>query len=475
MTQDETLRADQLAPHSMEAEEAVIGAVLVNPMCYPDVADLRADQFFVVRHAWIWEAITDLKTEADIVTIGEHLKARGRLDETGGRAYLAALNRQVPSALNVESYAREVQKLALRRRLIDAAARIARAAHSEDTPIEDVLALSEGAVREVLDDGAGENRDDPGAWAAAEYDRVAQWVAQPGVMRGFPCGIAPIDSRLGGFKTRHLHWVAGRPGMGKSTLLSQMAWGFAREGTPTLVFSLEMTGEELRRWMLAQITGVSAKRIEEGRITEAEHARVVEGIGVLRDRLAVFVEEPSGPSIPRLRSIARRYQRDHGVRVVMIDTLNNVREFGDDRDKANLNAQVTRISKVMQAWAKEDDVALFAAVQMNRAATQRQDKRPTLSDLRESGSLEQAAHVVIGLHREGYYDEAADQSVAEILYLKARMGDAAGKRTKLRWRGEWPGFEVNEEKVVQLGDLSARRTNGKALHAHNVPDEEDLF
>lgn len=473
MTQ-ETYRADQLAPHSIEAEEAVIGSVLLNPVCYQDVAYLRAEHFYIVRNAWVWEAVEELGAGADLVTISQHLQARGRLEEAGGRAYLAALITQMPSWLNVEGYAGIVRDLATRRRLLDVAGTLARLAHSEDTPLVDVLGQAEGAVRDVLDEGAGETHDDPQAWASAEMDRVAQWVKQPGVMRGFPCGIAPIDLRLGGFKTRHLHWIAGRPGMGKSTLLSQLAWGFAREGTPCLVFSLEMTAEELRRWMVAQMTRVSSKRIEEGRITADEHVRVNEGIAHLGERVPVFVEEPGMPSIARLRTIARRYQRDHGVRVVMIDTLNNLREFGDDKDKANMNVQVTRISKQMQAWAKEDDIALFAAVQMNRAATQRQDKRPTLSDLRESGSLEQAAHVVIGLHREGYYDEAANQSEAEVLYLKARMGDAAGKRDRLRWRGEWPGFEVNEEKVVQLGDLSARRT-GKTLHAHNVPDEDDLF
>lgn len=485
MARKETLqpemRADQLAPHEPEIEAALLQLALRDPRSIEDVRWLRPDDFFIVRHAWVWEAALDLGPVTDLLSVAQHLEARGRLAEIGGAAYLMALLAQYNpgSAEHHVPYARAVQEMAIRRRLIDAAGMVARVAHEKDTPLADVLARSESAVREAIDEGGDpELEDDRDAWASAEWDRMAEWARNPGQLRGFGCGFLPIDRTLNGFQAGHLHWIAGRPGMGKSALMCQMATGFAREGTPTLYFALEMDAEETRRWMAAQLARVSSTGVVAGTLNAHELERYQNALDALR-KLPLYVVRPKGGmSIPLLRAIARRYRRRHGVKVVMVDTLNNLDEFGSANKNSagsNLHAQVTTISKTFQAWALDDQVALFAAVQMNRAATQRADHRPTLSDLRESGSLEQAAHVVLAVHRDSYYDESADSSVAQIGYLKVRMGPGAGRWDKVLWMEEWPGFSIGQEKTVALGSLSAGRTNGKALHAHNVPEEDDLL
>lgn len=448
-TTQPAMRADQLAPHSVEAEEAVLGAVLLNPECYADVETLEAGDFFIERHGWVWEAVRELKHKADAVTVAQHLEARGRLKEAGGVAGVLALQLRTPSSLNVQGYADIVRGLATRRRMLDMASALARMAHSEDQPIDRLMEQAEEQFK-TLRDGAVVDEGAPSVtdFAWAEMARIDEWVRNPARIRGFRTGIAPLDAMSTGLQNGELTLLIARPGMGKSALLAQMASGLAQGGTATLLLSLEMTYERMLRRMACQIGRVSASALVEGRLEGEALGQYYEALGRLA-KLPLYVVEPKQRTVAALRALARRYRREHGVQVVMVDTADKLTA---SQQRTKQYEVATLISGDLAEWAHEDRLALVVAKQVSRDLKERNDKTPQLTDIRDSGAYEQDADNVWALHRPGYYDRNVAQDEARIVPLKAREADsvAANKDVLLRWQPTWPGFEYVNTLTVEL-------------------------
>ena len=447
-----TLKIDQLAPHSIEAESAVLGAALMNPDALNEVGFLTPEDFFIVRHAWIFEAmvtIRERKEPIDFMTVVSELEQNSRLAEVGGPAYILSLTNKTPNSLNTEGYGRIVERLATRRRLIDAASQIARAAHSDETDIEKVLDTSQAAMRSVSDrhiktiDKSKAVKD----IAALVLAKAKSYKENPVDIRGMRTGLLPLDHTVGGFVAGRLYHIAGRPGMGKSSLLAQIATGLAQSGCGVLMFSLEMSEEDMVWRMACQLARADSRALELGRASETEFKRFEKAIGEVT-KLPIWIDDQAGRSITAMRSIANRYQREHGICAALVDTMNRV-----GQEAADQYLKITKISHAMADWAHDSEYAVVSAIQLSRSNTQRSDKRPTLADIRDSGAIEEDADFIGGLHREYYYtpDRKDLEHLAAFYTLKNRYGP--GERDcEMYYDAAWPGFGALEKTKVELND-----------------------
>lgn len=439
-------RAEQLAPHSVEAEEAVLGAILINPDALLEVLEfLSPEAFFIVRHAWVYEAMLALyrdKQPIDYLTIVNHLEQSGRLAECGGAAWILSLINKTPSALNCEGYGRIVEHMAIRRQLIEAAGQMARAAHSEETDIDTVLENAHHAIIEVVDNRASSLETVESTQTIA-YDVRAEVVAahdNPRELLGVSTGIPELDGVMLGIEPSLLDYIAGRPGMGKSTLLAQLADGLGQAGHNVLFFSLEMRRIPLTRRMICQRAQIPNTAARQGRLTKSELERFETE---MRKTRGVFVEDRGGLTVLEMQSIARKYDNKYGLTAVMVDTINRVRAVGNERgnDRSDQYHRLTRVSHSLADWAHNESYAVIAAAQLSRPPKGVKPRAPTLADLRDSGALEEDADVVIGIHRPFYYDpdDESKRFVAELHPLKLREG-ASDTMARLAWVADWPGF-----------------------------------
>lgn len=429
---------DNLEPQSVEAEEAVIGAVMVNPeVVYDLLPFVRPEQFFVQRLGWAWKAITRLverKDPIDYLTVVEELEAMGKLRQMGGAAYVLSLINKTPSALNAEGYARIVERLATRRELLSAASKIARLAHSEDTEIDEVVSQAEAAVFDVT----RKRQTSTGATAKgmmnAHYDRTVELMRQPDPMPGYPTGLVDLDRLLGGLQPGTVTVVAARPGMGKTVLGENIVRHNASKGIPAGLVSLEMGVEEMASRMIAAHAGLDLNRVRQARLDGA-FEKYQDAVGWLADLPMVF-EYPTRLTPQQLFSIGQRWVYEMGVRVVVVDyvQLMSAPGFGSS-ERVGEVSYIARMAKLM---ARELDVALVLLAQLNRECEKRSDKRPLLSDLKESGALEENADVVIFPFRPSYYDEHADEGLAEVNVAKHRNGPVG--MVEVGWQGPYVRF-----------------------------------
>ncbi len=417
------LRTDQLAPHSVEAEEAVLGAILINPdALYEVLAFLRAEDFFIVRHAWIWEAILRLherRDPIDYLTLVSELEQTGRLAEVGGAAYVLSLVNKTPSALNVEGYGRIVERMATRRRLIEAASQIARVAHSDETDIETVISKAEQAIFEVTERHLARDLI-PIREAVSEYfDHVSFMARHQDEVLGVPTGFIDLDRKLGGLQRSDLIIIAARPGMGKSSWLNSVVMNAARIGKQVALFSLEMSNEQLVQRFVSAETHIPSHKLREGRLDEKDWARFVAATQYI-GTLPIYMDDTPALSTSDLRSKARRLHLEYGLDMIVIDYLQLMTTPYRTENRVQ---EISYISRSLKQLARELNVPVVAAAQLSRAVEQRTDKRPQLSDLRESGSIEQDSDVVMFIYREAYYNsDTPEGERAEIHIAKHRNG-----------------------------------------------------
>jgi replicative DNA helicase len=423
MTQTPGVRADQMTPHSVEAEESVLGAILINAEVLFEVLPfLKAEDFFIVRHRWIWEAILELhnrRDPIDYLTVVSELEQRNQLDEIGGMAYVLHLVNNTPSALNVEGYARIVERTALRRRLIAAASQIAQVAGSEETDIDVVVERAEQAIFEVTERRLERDLVPIKVAVSEFFDRVDYIARHQDEVMGVPTGFVDLDRKLGGLQKSDLIIVAGRPGMGKSALLGSTVMHAARQHQRVALFSLEMSNEQLVARFVSAETGIPSQRFREGRMDERDWETFLKATEAV-SRLPIFLDDTPSISTQELRTKARRLHMEYGLDMVVIDYLQLMTSpyRGENRVQ-----EISYISRMLKALARDLNVPVLAAAQLSRAVEQRQDKRPLLSDLRESGSIEQDSDVVMFIYRDAYYDpETQDESKAEINIAKHRNG-----------------------------------------------------
>ncbi len=419
---DDSLTA--FAPHDAQAEEALLGAVLINPETYADVAQiLKADDFFILRHRWVWEAIARLSEEnqpVDILTVTEELKRSGHLDEVGGQAFLAHLTTIVPSSLHAEQYARLVEEAAVRRRMLAAAEKIAQLAHQNDLSVEAALDEAEKALFNVSERRIRRGVR-PFTEVLREYiDYLDDLRTNRRQAAGIPTGFRALDKLLEGFQPSDMIIVAGRPGMGKTGFLLTIARHVGLSlHKHVAIFSLEMPNEQLVQRLLAQEAEVNSQDLRTGKLSDVQWQKVNEAADNLSSA-TIFLDDTPAITPTQLRSKCRRLHMEYGLDLVMIDYLQLMTSGTRTENRVQ---EVSYISRSLKGLARELNVPVVAAAQLSRAVEQRTKKRPMLSDLRESGSLEQDADVVMFLYRDKIYDKETErQNVAEVIVAKHRNG-----------------------------------------------------
>ncbi len=411
-------------PHSREAEEAVVGAVLINPEVYYDVAQfLQADDFYIHRHKWIWEAFTSLHEQRipiDLLTINEELDRKGQLTEIGGPAYLTALVNQVPTSLNAESYGRIVESHSIRRKMINAANAIASIAYNEDSTIDNVMDEAEKAVFNVSERRLKHDLQPISAVLSEYYDRIDDLAKRDEEIFGVPTGFIDLDKMLSGLQPSDLLIIAGRPGQGKTGFLLSVAKNAAlTHKKHVAIFSLEMSNEQVVQRLIAQETGIDSQRLRTGKLQENEWPLFAHAVEVMSDT-HIFLDDTPAITPLQLRTKCRRLHLEHHLDLIIVDYL---QLMGGDTRNDNRVQEVSYISRNLKVLARELNVPVLAAAQLSRAVEQRSDKRPVLSDLRESGSLEQDSDIVMFIYRPDQYEkDTVKQNIAEIIIAKHRNG-----------------------------------------------------
>lgn len=440
--------AEAMSPHSVEAEEAVLGSILVDASTLYDVAAiLKPADFFITRNGWIYEAILALRARGeaiDYLTVTNELRARGRLDEAGGAAYITHLIAHTPSGIYADTYAHIVERAAVRRRLLDAASEIARLAHSDAHPVDVALDAAAAALANV-----SQARPRTGLLTARDvlpevFDRVER--AMQSEVTGVPTGFADLDRMLGGgMQAGDYIVLAARPGMGKTAFLLSVAMNVMKANMRPLIFSLEMSAAQLvARWIAAE-SGVTTDQQRSGRMTDAELAAFTSAWGALGD-LTFFIDESSALTPEQFEAKVARAVAEHDVNCVLVDYLGLMHAPGYINNKTQ---EISEISRKMKHVARRFGVPVLAAAQLNRAVEARQNKRPQLSDIRDSGTVEQDADVVLFLYRDDYYNPSSDRcNQADIIIAKQRNGPVG--TVTLFFRKERTSFSNLSRKEVNL-------------------------
>ncbi|HJS29922.1 MAG TPA: replicative DNA helicase [Anaerolineales bacterium] len=438
----------QIVPHSRESEEAILGAVLINPEAYYDVAQfLQADDFYIHRHRWIWDTFTRLhekRSPIDFLTVSEELDSLDQLKEIGGPAYLTTLINSVPSSLHAEAYGRLVEESAIRRRMLAAANQIAKLAYDEERPVNTVLDSAEQSVFAISERRLTRDLQPIKQVLSEYYDRVDQLARQGEGIYGVPTGFIDLDRLLGGMQGSDLLIIAGRPGMGKTGFLLSAAKNAAQTYKKNVaIFSLEMSNDQLVQRLIAQETGIDSQRLRTGRLSESEWPLFTHAIEVLSDT-NIFLDDTPAISPIQLRTKCRRLHLEFQLDLVLVDYLQLM--SGDVRSE-NRVQEVSYISRNLKVLARELGIPVLAAAQLSRAVEQRADRRPVLSDLRESGSLEQDSDVVMFIYRPDQYEQdSIKENLAEIMIAKHRNGPVGS--IELVFRSNLAKFE-NAARVAE--------------------------
>ncbi len=436
-----TAPAAPSVPHSREAEEAVVGAVLINPEVYYDVAQfLQADDFYIHRHRWIWEAFASLHEQripVDVLTLSEELDRRAQLSEIGGPAYLTTLVNQVPTSLNAESYGHIVESHSIRRKMINAANSIAALAYNEGSAVEDVMDEAEKAVFNVSERRLRHDVQPISNVLSEYYDRIDDLAKRGEEIYGVPTGFIDLDKMLSGLQPSDLLIIAGRPAQGKTGFLLSAAKNAAlTHKKHVAIFSLEMSNEQVAQRLIAQETGIDSQRLRTGKLQETEWPLFTHAIEVMSDT-HIFLDDTPAITPLQLRTKCRRLHLEHHLDLIIVDYL---QLMGGDTHSENRVQEVSYISRNLKVLARELNVPVLAAAQLSRAVEQRSDKRPVLSDLRESGSLEQDSDIVMFIYRPDQYEkDTVKQNVAEIIIAKHRNGPVGS--VELVFRSSLAKFE----------------------------------
>lgn len=412
-------------PANTEAEEAVLGALLIDPDAILRIATfLQPDDFYVPRHRMVFEAILQLherREPADLVTLTDELERRGQLSAVGGAPYLTGLINATPTSIHAEYYARIVERTAVLRRLIGAATEIAKLAYKDTENVEAVVDQAESIIFGISEKRVARDLVPIRQVLDQYYDRIEYLMQHQGEIIGIPTGLSDLDKLLGGLQRSDLIIVAGRPGMGKTSLALSMALQAARRWHKRIaIFSLEMSNEQVVQRLISAETGIDAQRLRLGSIHDDEFDVFVQATSLLSDT-PIFIDDTPAITVTEMRTKARRLHAEHGLDLLIVDYLQLMRgEIGGDGNRVQ---EISYISRSLKALARELNIPVVALSQLSRAVESRQDKRPMLSDLRESGSIEQDADVVIFVYRDVEYNPDTEfPNLAEVRVAKHRSG-----------------------------------------------------
>jgi len=407
-----------IPPHNAEAEESVLGSIIIDGEAIHKVRPILApDDFYLQKNEWIYQAIIDLHKRhdpVDFVTLCDELERREQLEDLGGAAYVTHLINVVPSALHVESYARQVHQDAVRRRILMAVTQAAQLAYNRDHPLDDLLDQIEKTFLHLRGEIAFEDRTRTLHRLIREAYDTLEKARLDDVPIGVPSGFPDLDRLLGGFRPSNLVLVGARPSIGKSSLLTSFAANALQHDIPAVLFSLEMSGHEVAHRLLTMRTGIDVLRLQTGQLRDDEWEPLVEQSSLLAD-LPLWVDDTPQIKISNLRAKVRRLYAEHGVRMVLLDYVQLARPT---RRYSSRYREIGEITSELKGLAKELEIPVIAASQLSRAVEQRAEGRPQLSDLRESGNQEADADVVILIHR----DNSNSYEPAELILNKNRHG-----------------------------------------------------
>ena len=418
-------KLDKTIPANPEAEEAVLGSLLIDPDAVIKVASfLEPDDFYREKNAWIYQAVLHLherREPADFVTLVDELERRNQLQEVGGAAYITSLINSVPTAVYIEHYAHIVERTATLRRLIGAAGQIATLAYEEADDVGEVVDRAEQIIFSVSERRVRRDLVPVRQVMHDVVDRIDFLHRHRGDVLGVPTGFTKLDKLLGGFQKSDLIILAARPSVGKTSLALNFALNAARRHKKVVgFFSLEMSAEQLVQRLLSVETGINQQRLRQGEIEDHEWQMLMEAAGVLSETM-LFIDDTPAVSALELRTKARRLQAEHGLDLVIVDYLQLMR--GEGSRNENRVQEISYISRSLKSLARELETPLIALSQLSRAVESRTDHKPQLSDLRESGAIEQDADIVMFIYREEMNKEASERkNIADIIVAKHRNG-----------------------------------------------------
>ena len=438
----------KIPPQNIEAEQSVLGSLLLDKDAILKVGDfLRPDDFYREDHGIIYDAILALfekRKPVDVVTLTDWLEKEKKLKEVGGASYLTTLVNGVPTSANVATYAQIVQQKATLRRLISVATTIAELGYNETTELETILDKAESSLFSVSQKYVKQYFTPIRDILADSFDRIDKLHREKGVLRGVPTGFRDLDNLLAGLQNSDLIILAARPSIGKSSLALNFADHIAcEEKIPVGIFSLEMSKEQVIDRLLCLRGSVDSWKLRTGNLEDEDFGRLNYAMGALSEA-PVFIDDTPIINVMEIRTKARRLQSEQGLGLIIVDYM-QLLQGASSRYQDNRVQEVSEISRGLKGLARELDVPVLALSQLSRAVEHRDNKRPMLADLRESGSIEQDADVVMFIYRDDYYDqESENKNIAEILIRKHRNGPTGD--ISLYWKPEYMKFGTIDKK-----------------------------
>ncbi len=417
--------AGKIPPQNLDAEKSLLGAVLIDEETLADISEhVTQKDFYEKRHAIIYAAMMRLYERhkpVDLLTLTEELKRKKEVEIIGGSAYLTDLTNYVPTSAHAEAYAELVAQKAVRRRLIKASGEISELGYDEDTTTQELLEKAEAELFSVSDQSLKQDLVSIESILTESFDRMEELHRNKGTLRGVRTGYRDLDNMTAGLQRSDLIILAARPAMGKTTLVTNLAYNVATVAKqPVLFFSLEMSKEQLVDRMLADASGVDAWNIRTGNLSDDDFSKLSEAMGEMAEA-PIFIDDTPGLSVLEMRTKARRAAHEQPLGLIIIDYLQLMQ--GSGRSDGNRVQEVSEISRGLKLIARELNVPVIALSQLSRSVESRSPQIPQLADLRESGSIEQDADIVMFIYREAYYNpETERENITDLIIAKHRNG-----------------------------------------------------
>lgn len=415
----------KIPPQNVDAEKSLLGAVLIDEETLADISEnVTVKDFYEKRHSIIYGGMMRLyekHSPVDLLTLTDELKRKDELDIVGGSAYLTELTNYVPTSAHAEAYAKLVSQKAVRRRLIKASAEIAEFGYDEETTTQELLEKAEAELFSVSDQSLKQDLVSIESILTESFDRMEELHRNKGQLRGVRTGYRDLDNMTAGLQRSDLIILAARPAMGKTTLVTNLAYNVATVAKQSvLFFSLEMSKEQLVDRMLADASGVDAWNIRTGNLSDDDFGKLSEAMGELAEA-PIFIDDTPGVSVLEMRTKARRANHEQTLGLIIIDYLQLMQANG--ASQGNRVQEISEISRGLKLIARELNVPVIALSQLSRAVESRSPQIPQLADLRESGSIEQDADIVMFIYREAYYNpETERENITDLIIAKHRNG-----------------------------------------------------
>lgn len=446
-----TKKTSSAEPNNLEAEASLLGSLLIDGEAIVKIADILTEEdFFDTRHQYIFSAVMSLyndRSAIDVLTLSDKLKSRGQLELIGGSAYLTELTNFVPTASHVEQYAQIVAQKSLRRRLISTSKEISELSKDENKQLSELIEDAESKLFKVSQQHVKQNIVSLEAILAESFERLDELHKDKNKIRGVPTGFKDLDGKLAGFQKSDLVVLAARPSIGKTALALNFAHNIATQSNQAVViFSLEMSKEQLVDRLLAMESGVDAWALRTGNLNDSDFEKIGKAMGTLSEA-PIFIDDSPGITVSDLRTKSRREAHKRPLGLIIIDYLQLMTGTADSSE-ANRVQEISEISRGLKGIARELNVPVLALSQLNRSVESRSPQIPQLSDLRESGSIEQDADVVMFIYREDFYNPETDRKrLTDILIKKHRNGPTGG--VELYFDNEKQRFRSVDTKHVQ--------------------------